>query len=665
VFLKYVLICCSFFCIALGNLLAQDKNKNDSLRHTNAPPITITSDAYHDEILIHPQDIRIETATALVQESGANRLADALPFLHPSLDVRNYGSLGGVSFASYRGLPAEYTSVYWEGIRITNSQNSLSDLALIDLSSIQSVGIISAVNAQLISGDIAGAGIFLNTDATLQPPGVDLSTSSSSYDDLSSFGENQITLKGKGTISDSFDISGGITDAYSNGAFPFYQQSTGNTIRRENNDAHLLNANAATNYAIDENASLKAFSFFTRADRGAPGAVTIDNRGAGDFDARQYDEDFLGALSLKHKPLSYFEYTITLGYQSQYETYNLPEINVADKYLNRIYSIVWKSKTSIGGSTDLYSGIDYTKNLLSSNENSLSKNDTGIVRESYSAYLALKEKFLNYFDATASMRTELQSDIDKLQVLPGISFFYTEPRSLLTLKASYGKIYHAPTFNELYWRVGGNQSLRPETGSSAEISGILPIAISSRVSVNTQVTLYQTDMNDQIIWQPGGNNIWTPSNVKSSRSQGIELTADIKYSFAEYYSVVIHEAFNRGKAINLSTDSNYYGKELPYSTPERSLFLLEIGHISIGTIAFSVLYRWHRYTDFYNNESTRLPPSTLIDLTFSSLPVSITHALLMTLRLSILNLENTQYQEIPSYPLPGRSIRFSLNIHFL
>lgn len=661
-FLRYKFVVVFLFA-ATGNLFGQ--SGTDSLRHVTAPPITVSSDAYNNDILIHPQDIRTESTAIVAQRTAANRLSEALPLLHPSLDIRNYGSLGGVTFSSFRGLPAEYTSVYWEGIKITNSQNSLSDLALIDLSSIQSIGIISAANAQLISGDIGGAGILLSTDASHQFPGVTINTCTSSYDDLSTFGENQFTLNGAAQILDSLPVSGGITDTYANGAFPFFQQSTGNTILRENNDAHLLNAHVAADYHLDETASLKAFSFFTRADRGAPGAVTIDNRGASDFNARQYDEDFLSALSLHHKPLPYFDYTLTIGYQSQYETYDLPSINVADRYLNRIYSFVLKSKTIIGAWSELYSGIDYTKNLLFSNENSIAKNDTGITRESYAAYLAYKITFLEHFDAAASVRSELQSDINRPQTLPGLSLHYTDPRSLLSLQASYGKIYHAPTFNELYWRVGGNQALVPETGNSAEITGAIPITFSSALSSNLLVTAYRTDMNDQIIWQPGTNGIWTPSNVKSSRSQGIELTADIAYRFADYYSLSIHEAFNRGEATNLSTDSNYYGKELPYSTPERSLFLVELGHSSIGNIAFTILYRWHRYTDFYNNESTRLPAVTKFDLVLSSAPLNITRAASATIRLSMLNIANTQYDEIPSYPLPGRIIRFSLDFHFL
>ena len=185
-------------------------------------------------------------------------------------------------------------------------------------------------------------------------------------------------------------IAGGINTAYSDGAFPFLQRVDNNlvTVLRENNDAHLLNANASADYKIDSSVSIKGFSYFAETERGAPYVATIDSRGASNFQARQYDENFLLALSIKHSPLPYFNYSISAGYQSQYETYSDPAHTpvIADRYLNRIYSFIWKSKTQIAGWSDLYSGVDYVKDLLFSNENSLSVEDTSIVREYLAAF---------------------------------------------------------------------------------------------------------------------------------------------------------------------------------------------------------------------------------------------------------------------------------------
>jgi outer membrane cobalamin receptor len=267
VFLKYSFVQSDIFfisllCIFANNVFAQSNVKPDSLRHTTAPPITITSDAENSEILMHPTDIHVVSSEELLIQTSATRLSDAIQVLHPSLDIRNYGSLGGISLASFRGLPTEYTTLYWEGIRITNSQNSLSDLSLINISAIQSVGIISAANAQLIGGDI-GAGILLHSNPSEKPAGFDIGSSLLSYDNISSFGEKQLDFGGVYKVTDSFSIAGGLSNTYSNGAFPFLQPTGNSTapfvnVYRENNDAHLLNANLGGEYKIDDNANIKA-----------------------------------------------------------------------------------------------------------------------------------------------------------------------------------------------------------------------------------------------------------------------------------------------------------------------------------------------------------------------------------------------------------------------
>src|SRR5205807_8505475 len=192
----------------------------------------------------------------------------------------------------------------------------------------------------------------------------------------------------------------------------------------------------------------------------------------------------------------YFSYSFNFAYQSQYETYTNPPFGIADHYLNRIYSFVWKSRLEINHAAELYGGVDYSKNLLFSNENALNNSDTIISRESYAAYLAAKYRFLDNFDATVSLRTELQSDLNAPETLPGISLHYEEPHSGLILQASWGKIYHAPTFNELYWKAAGNPNLLPEHGTSTEGSIILPIEMARMAQLSLQISGFFTSIED-------------------------------------------------------------------------------------------------------------------------------------------------------------------------
>ncbi|MEP7235025.1 MAG: TonB-dependent receptor [Ignavibacteriota bacterium] len=658
----------AFLLVANGNIFAQSKIKEDSLHRTVAPPVTITSDALRPEILLHPTDLHVVTSEDIRMQTGATRLPEALQVLHPSLDIRNYGSLGGISLSSFRGLPSEYTSVYWEGIKITNSQHSLTDLALIDLKSVESIAIISAANSQLIGGDIGSAGILLTTNAGLRQSGINVATSAQSYNDLSSFGEQQLDIGATVKANDNLTLSGGVDLGYSNGSFPFVQQISGKTVDRENNDAHLFNANVAATYTIDESATIKTFSTFAKADRGTPGPVTISGRGASDFGARHKDQNFLTALSFAHSPSDIFYYTLSLGYQSQYETYSdtiqNPLLHIGENYLNRIYSGIWKSKASVSENLDLFGGFDISGSTLYSSANSAS-GDSAISRSNYAAYLAAKIQFLNSFDATVGFRSELQSDLNLIQYLPSMSVRYLEPISLLQLQASIGRIYHAPTLNELYWKHGGNVNLRYEKGTSIEITAGLPVTLTPVISGQFQLTGFKTLLADQIIWQPQRNTVdWSPVNIPSTRSQGVEITAEMKYHVGRCF-FTLKEGMSLQDTKNLTDSSKYFGKELPYSTPLRSVLSLQFQDTSIGNLSLIAVYRGHRYTDYYNNESSKLPAVIKYDITLSSAPVSLASVISGTINFSILNFTNIQYEEIPSYPQPGRSFRFSLDFHFL
>ena len=181
-----------------------------------------------------------------------------------------------------------------------------------------------------------------------------------------------------------------------------------------------------------------------------------------------------------------------------------------------------------------------------------------------------------------------------------------------------------------------------------------------------QLTGFRTSLSDQIIWQPQKNSIdWSPVNIPSTRSQGIEFTAELKYLLSERYVLTLKEGLSIQDTKNLTDSSNYFGKELPYSTPLRSVFSLQLQDTSIGSLSFIAIYRGHRYTDYYNNESSKLPAVIKYDLTFSSAPVIISSLISGTINLSVLNSTNVQYEEVPSYPQPGRSFRFSLDFHFL
>ena len=96
----------------------------------------------------------------------------------------------------------------------------------------------------------------------------------------------------------------------------------------------------------------------------------------------------------------------------------------------------------------------------------------------------------------------------------------------VSLVASYGTAFKAPSFNDLYFPGSGNAALVPEESDTYELSvkGWLH-------GINWQTSLYHTTFENMIAWAPiaPGSSIWSPSNINSARIRGLEISADYQW----------------------------------------------------------------------------------------------------------------------------------------
>ena len=102
----------------------------------------------------------------------------------------------------------------------------------------------------------------------------------------------------------------------------------------------------------------------------------------------------------------------------------------------------------------------------------------------------------------------------------------------LSLKASYGTGFRAPTLNELYYQdawSSGNPDLKPEKSKSWEI-GIEKEIIPEKAVVT--LTYFDQEYEDLIEWieTPPGSWQYVPQNISEAKVRGIEAGATVKVS---------------------------------------------------------------------------------------------------------------------------------------
>ena len=155
----------SFFIIAFsyGNVRAQTTNERSSIEDTvkRLPPKTVEITALRPSDLpaIDPRQAEIKPTDELYRVTGTMLASDALNAISSSLDIREYGSLGGIALPSFRGSPSEYTIIYRDGIRVTNEQLGETDLGQLTLHGISYVELIPASSASRSVEDMGGSSL--------------------------------------------------------------------------------------------------------------------------------------------------------------------------------------------------------------------------------------------------------------------------------------------------------------------------------------------------------------------------------------------------------------------------------------------------------------------------------------------------------------------------
>ncbi len=229
----------------------------------------------------------------------------------------------------------------------------------------------------------------------------------------------------------------------------------------------------------------------------------------------------------------------------------------------------------------------------------------------------------------------------------------------LTVKAAVSQSYKIPTLNDRYWVPGGNPSLIPEQGTSWESGLIFQRNFKGKGALKSEVTYYRMDVENWIIWLPQGN-IWTPSNIRNVKNQGVELTTEGNYSMGSVkLKANINYAYNQARnQTRINSNDRSFGKQLPY-TPLHKMQWNVRAQKDDFEVFINQVYTGERY-DTSDNESI-VAPFTLWNTginyqwTFFKFSGNV--------GMQIFNVLNEQYQTMKLRAMPGRNYQINLNFN--
>ncbi len=236
-------------------------------------------------------------------------------------------------------------------------------------------------------------------------------------------------------------------------------------------------------------------------------------------------------------------------------------------------------------------------------------------------------------------------------------------RKYVNINVSAGNHFRWPTLNERYWVPGGNIHLSPERGFTFDFGFKTSYHINGwRIKTGFKPFIQWIDQ--LILWQSGAG-FWSPINLQSARSQGVESTLEIKKSIdpRQLITMRLNYCYNR----TLVTDAGIpleisIGKQLIYN-PLHSLGGLVGYSFKNWSVMITSQFQSQQHTLFDNHPLGLLDGFAIFnafifrDIHFNQAKAKV--------GFEIRNIADQEYQMIAQRPMPGREFRVNVQIQYI
>lgn len=620
------------------------QNESDSLYITDE--IRVVSFRNESNILNSASNIHIINSKTLNSINGKN-IGDVLSTV-PGVFIKNYGNVSSLQTISLNGLGAEHTTVLLNGFKLNTLQNGQIDLSLIPKENVSRIEVLNNGYSSVYGSEAMSGVVNIITDDDLSS--TQLNDFSLSLNALyGSYNNKKFLANTKKRFKNiKFDFL--ISNEKSDNDFDYYFNNgeTKEKRKRENSDYQISNYSFTMVSDVTSNLRVNLYSQFVNSDKNVPGIETGNTSPL----TKQTDKNWNTILGFNYK---WNSFSLENGTNFQNNLMNYKTFPV----LNSFYkNIVFSNSTKIGyNERNILSilGFEFMKGSLNSNQV-----EENVLRNQYSLYNSSTISFgrLLFYP---SLRYDFISDIKKdvWTYKLGLNFKLLKNFDF-HLKGNIGRNFRAPTFNELYWKEGGNKSIRPESSDNYEI-GFIASGCKS-IFYTFEISFIYLDADNRILWKPGRDRIWRPVNILESRSEIFNTSLKLNYKLKK--EIVLMSELSYCHNSSVKKNENYAGdetvnKQMIYVPKEQAKIALGIEY---KTFVVNLFYSYIgvRFSDT-ENLNPLSPASTLdgnIKYDFSISNFSI------GLKLDVNNITNTDYQYVSGYPLPLRNFLFSINFKY-
>lgn len=612
---------------------------------------------------------------------AVNDVASALREV-AGVQVRDYGGVGGMKTINVRSLGSEYTSVFIDGIQVTNAQNMQVDLGRFSISNVDHITVTkSGKHSPLLSAReySSSSSIHISSLIPIFKQGRRLSFSAGLKAGSSSTFVPSLSIALK-TGRNGY-LAWNAEYVSSTGRYRYKVPGFDTTLVRQNGDISAFRSEIRAG-GMGANDQWRASLYYYDSERGLPGPVVRTATSLPGYGDRQSDTDMFlqgvwkhyyssgAALQLKGKfsvnrtrfrtdpllnPQSYpadVNYRQTSGYISLSHNFALMRGWTADVAADIQYE-------RLNGNPIHFAKPERLTAWSAIN----SRYEKGASTISASVVYTMASDWFDNTDAGAYSRDA------KVRNMISSSASYHLNKGQFSLESAFGRTVRMPSFNDLYYTLVGNSDLREEKALTGSLGVGYRLYTGQRIEIVPKASVYGNVVKNKIVAIPTFSQFrWTMFNIGKVCTGGAdaEIAANLLSNNQEMFagSLTMRYSFQRSADLT-NPDSPSYKGQIPY-IPRHSGTVSAWMSKNGWRADMTACLTGERWSSSANYSDYRIAPWWICDLTLSKTFSGLDSLLDGDVRISmtVRNIFNKTYQIILGYPMPGANCLASVSYSF-
>ncbi|MDN3548067.1 TonB-dependent receptor plug domain-containing protein [Mucilaginibacter aquaedulcis] len=583
--------------------------------------------------------------------------------------LKDYGGIGGLKTVSVRGLSANHTAVLYDGLQINDAENGQVDLSKLNLNNVQQITLYNGQPPVICMPARSFASASILSVKTVQPS---LSTSKpfqiTAGIKTGSFGLVNPYLQWQQRINNNWAF---VINSYLENADGRYKFKTGggdSSSTRNNSDINAKQADGALYWTKIDSNKFNLHVNYYNSDRGLPGAVILYNPSVSR--SRLWNRDFFSQAGYEHIWANSLHLLLNTKVSETNLRYLDPDyLNQEGKLDQRFTQHEFYESAALAYhiilNWDVSYAIDFAINNLDANLSNFShpKRLTflNVLASNLSiGKLRLQGSLLNtHITETVKAGTPApQRNIYSPTLMATVQPF-ENPN--FQLRAFYKSIFRNPTFDDLYYGGIGNPNLTPEFTKQFDLGTTYSKALNGFINyIAFTADAYYNHVDNKIVFIPKDAYNGSIQNFGKADIKGVDASLKTRAKLTTDWKASVSVNYSYQQALNVTDPaSSIYLNQLPY-TPKNTVSLnAGIDHDHLG-VYYNQVISSSRY---YTNDN--LPYDYISG--YSTSDASVVYRFLVKGKPLIAsfeanNLFDKSYFVVQSYPMPGRSFRFSFQI---